>query len=173
MPEAPSGVSPDTCKANMAALTRGIDHNTDEIRRVDKTTEKRLDAHAADIDEIKETMTTLASTQEVIANTQEQIVQTQNKLANMQEQQDGRIKDLEDARMKELEERARQREKEAKAAAARAAEAKTAPPKKWYETDIGKFGIKAGVVLILALAAAAIGRGILMDFGAALGLLPQ
>lgn len=144
-----TGVSPDTCKANMQSLIRGIDHNADSIRRVEQTSTKRLDAHAEDIDDIRDTIHTLAATQQVIAATQEKVVQTQEKLADMQRDHDARIKALEEEKAK--------------------------PPvtKKWYETDIGRYAVKAGIAVLIVLLAAAIGRGVLADFGSALGLLPK
>ena len=70
-------VSLETCRANMERLQQGIDYNASEIQRIDRTTEKRLDAHAADIDNLRDTMAAIATTQQVLAETQARLTEMQ------------------------------------------------------------------------------------------------
>lgn len=71
-------VTLETCRANMERLQQGIDYNASEIQRIDRTTEKRLDAHAADIDNLRDTMAAIATTQQVLAETQARLTEIQS-----------------------------------------------------------------------------------------------
>lgn len=70
-------VTLETCRANMERMKQGIEYNTNEIKRIDRTTEKRLDAHAEDIDDLRRTTAAMATTQQILAETQARLTEMQ------------------------------------------------------------------------------------------------
>lgn len=81
-------VTLETCRANMERLQQGLEYNANEIQRIDRTTEKRLDAHAGDIDHLRDTLSAVATTQQVLA-------ETQARLTEMQPEHQRRLSELE------------------------------------------------------------------------------
>ena len=103
----------------------------DQVNKALNTNEKRLNAHSDEIKELTKAVTELVATNK-------QLIQTQDLLIKNLEAQEKRIKTLED---------------EKATVAAAAAAAKNA----WYNSDIGKWTIKAGIVILVLVVCAAIG----------------
>lgn len=103
----------------------------EQVTKALETNERRLNSHSDDIKELTKVVTELVATNK-------QLVATQDLLIKNLEAQEKRIKTLEDDK---------------KVIADQVIAVKGA----WYNSDIGKWAIKAGIIILVIIVCAAVG----------------